>query len=125
MKVKLSEIFPLNRLVALLAPVAATLAGLVAAWLADHAPLIAEQVSGSDLTAIFLAVAATVAGMAYKWLDGSQKYEARVDAALNENLTPLSIEGGTTTTVQDEDLAHAEADKPAAAKKRPAPRKKS
>lgn len=68
--------FPINRVVALLTPVAATVGGLCAAWLANHAPLIADQVGGeAGLTAIFIAAAGSIVGMAYKWLDGWAKYE--------------------------------------------------
>ena len=67
--------FPPNRVVALLTPPAATLAGLVSAWLADNAPFIAEHVDSTELTAIFLGAAASVVAVAFKWLDGWQQYE--------------------------------------------------
>lgn len=73
--VRLREALPINRVVALLTPPVATVVGLVSAWLADHLPFIADQVSGGQLTAIALGGIAAVVGVAYKWLDGWQKYE--------------------------------------------------
>lgn len=69
------EKFPPARVVAFLTPFVATLAGLVAAWLANHAPLIAEQVDATELMVIFGSVVASFIGLAYKWLDGRAKWE--------------------------------------------------
>lgn len=44
-------------------------------WLANHAPLIAEQVGPDQVTAIVIATAATLAAMLYKFLDGQAKWE--------------------------------------------------
>ena len=84
--------FPINRVVVLLTPLAATLAGLVAAWLADHAPLIADQVDEGSLTAIFIAAATSVVTMAYKWLDGWQDYEEQLaDPEMHPVLAPSHV----------------------------------
>lgn len=75
----LREAFPINRVVALLTPFVATGVGIVSAWLADHAPFIADQVSGDQLTAIALGGILATLTVAYKWLDGWQDYEDRLD----------------------------------------------
>jgi hypothetical protein len=66
---------PANRIVALLTPVAAALAGAITAWLARHAPGV--EIAKDQLTAIFIAaIGITFAGSA-QWLHGWQKHEAR------------------------------------------------
>ena len=71
--------FPLNRVVAFLAPFVALLAGSIAAWLVDHFPgLGVDQaaLSGDIAQAItFLVGAAAVQLSANKWLDGWQKWQ--------------------------------------------------
>lgn len=113
----LRERFPVNRVVAYLTPLLATLAGLVSAWLAENLPFIADNLSESALTAIFLAGAAAALTAAYQWLAGWQKHEARVAAATNMPLELHDIEAGSTTLADapadgPEDLERAQADKP-------------
>lgn len=79
---KFSDLFPLNRVVALLTPPVAVLAGTLAAWFADHAPFIAEQVSKDQLAAIFIGGVIAVLAPAYKWLDNWRDHEARVVAGV-------------------------------------------
>lgn len=67
----------LNRIVALLTPVFAGLAGSLADWLAQNVPG-GPQLDKSELTAVFVAGAVTALGAAYKWLDGWQKHETVV-----------------------------------------------
>ena len=64
-----------NRIVTLLTPVFAGLAGSVATWMADNLPG-APQISTDGLTAIFVAGAASATAAAYKWLQGWQAHEA-------------------------------------------------
>jgi len=71
---------PLNRLVALLTPVFALLAGACATWLADHVPGV--NVSEDMLQEIFIAGAVAVLAPALHWLHGWQKFEARDAVAL-------------------------------------------
>lgn len=97
----LQATFPPNRIVALLTPGAAILAGASAQWLTEHFPGIAE-LTGADeitLTAAFLAGAGAVVLAAYKWLDGWQAHEGRVVVNLEDD--EIAAE-----------LARAEADKP-------------
>ncbi len=77
-----SDLFPLNRVVALLTPPIAILAGTLAAWFADHAPFIAEQVDQGEIQGIFIGGVITVLGVAYKWLDNWAPHEARVAAGV-------------------------------------------
>lgn len=73
------DLFPINRVVALLSPVAITVAGAVSVWLAENLPFVSDYVDAGETEAIFLgAVAAGVAAV-YKWLDGWSKYEERQD----------------------------------------------
>lgn len=71
------QAFPLNRVVAFFGPLAASLAGIVSAWLADHLPFIADQVDSGELEAIFLGGTGAAALLFYKWLDGWQVHESR------------------------------------------------
>lgn len=110
----LRDKLPLNRAVALatatVVPFAATGAGLVSAWLADHAPLIAEQIGPAQLLGIFITVATLTAGgivtMAYRWLEGWMKHEDR----LFQRIFGPTSEGGNEGPT--EDRLRAEADKP-------------
>ena len=69
----MSKITP-NRIVALLTPVFAALAGGLATWVADTVPG-APSIDSGELTAIFIAGATAATAAAYKWLDGWAKYE--------------------------------------------------
>lgn len=112
---RLREAFPVNRIVILLTPLAATLSGIVAAWLTNHLPVIADEIKAEDLQSIFLGAAAIVAAMAWKWIDGWQKHEARVAAAASGAvLKPSPVESADTEIVNDEDLARAHRDRPGA-----------
>jgi hypothetical protein len=64
-----------NRIVALLTPVFAALAGGLATWIADTVPG-APSIDSGELTAIFIAGAASATAAAYKWLAGWQQHEA-------------------------------------------------
>lgn len=75
--------FPLNRLVAILAPVISTLAGAVATWLLTHVHFLAIFHFGHDQTAyavsqmlIFSVVAIVTYAAHHKWLTGWQQWEA-------------------------------------------------
>lgn len=61
----------LNRIVALLTPIFAGLAGAVVQWIAENFPG-APQLSSGELTAVFVAGAAAAAAAALKWLHGWQ-----------------------------------------------------
>jgi hypothetical protein len=65
----------LNRIVALLTPLAAALAGAVAAWLSQHFPGL--EVDRDALEEIFIAGAVVTLAPAAQWLHGWQRYEAR------------------------------------------------
>ena len=65
-----------NRVVAVLTPlVFAPLAGVVAAWLAQHFP--AVDVSKNQIQEIFIGGALIALAPAAQWLHGWQKHEAR------------------------------------------------
>lgn len=110
----LRDKLPLNRAVALtvafVTPFAATGAGLVSAYLADHLPLIAEQVGPAQVLGIFITAATLTAGaivtMAYRWMEGWIKHEDR----LFQRLFKDQAKGGSEHP--DEDLLRAQADKP-------------
>jgi len=65
-----------NRVVALLTPVFAGLAGFIAQAVSDNFPG-APALDQGELTAIFIAVAASVVAVAWKWLEGWQQHEER------------------------------------------------
>lgn len=65
-----------NRVVTLLTPVFAGLAGTLATWMADNLPG-APAVSKDGLTAIFITGAASATAAAYKWMKGWQEHEMR------------------------------------------------
>lgn len=65
----------LNRIVALLTPLAATLAGAITAWVAQNFPGV--DIPGSALEEIFIGGALTALAPAAQWLHGWQKFEAR------------------------------------------------
>lgn len=114
----LREKFPLNRAVplatAIVTPLAASLGGGVSAWLADHLPLIAEQVGPKQMTAIFVAGAtftatAIVTGL-YQWMKGWHLEEARIFKTVND------LTAGAPLTQDDpgDDERRALKDKPGA-----------
>lgn len=65
-----------NRIVTLLTPVFAGLAGSASVWMAENLPG-APQVSEDGLTAIFIAGATSATAAAWKWLQGWQRHEER------------------------------------------------
>lgn len=65
-----------NRVVVVLTPVFAGVAGVVTSWIADNLPG-APQVSEDGLTAVFVAGAMSATAVAWKWLQGWQKHEER------------------------------------------------
>lgn len=67
-----------NRVVALLTPLLAPVAGAVTKWLAENAPGV--DLSRDDLTSVFIAGALFALAPALQWLHGWQKFEARNDA---------------------------------------------
>lgn len=117
----LREKFPLNRTVIYITGVVTVfvtpLAGGVAAWLAEHAPLVAEQVGSKQLTAIFVtgsvSFAAFVITALYKFLDGWQKHEARIHAAATQISAPGgNPDGAPRLDEPSDDLKRSLADKP-------------
>lgn len=64
-----------NRIVTVLTPVFAGLAGSASVWMADNLPG-APQISEDGLTAIFVAGATSATAAAWKWLQGWQQHEA-------------------------------------------------
>lgn len=79
---KLQEMWPPNRLVALLTPFLVGVAGWIAAWLAENMPGLPPLDEGW-IAASFVAGALSALTMAYKWIDGWQKHEARAEAELD------------------------------------------
>lgn len=73
---RLQETFPPNRLVALLTPVFASLAGFIASWTAENFPGL-PPMDENWLAGIFIAGAFSAIVAAFQWIDGWQKYEAR------------------------------------------------
>lgn len=67
----------ISRIVTLLTPVFAGLAGWVCTLAAQYLPGHPSLDSG-ELTAVFIAGAAAAAGSAVKWLDGRSKHERNV-----------------------------------------------
>lgn len=61
----------LNRIVVLLTPIFAGLAGAVVQWVAIHFPG-APHLDDTELTAVFVAGATAAAAAALKWLHGWQ-----------------------------------------------------
>lgn len=66
---------PVNRLVVLLTPLAATLAGAVSAWVAKNIPGV--EISEGALNEIFIAGLGIAAAGSAHWLHGYQKWEQR------------------------------------------------
>lgn len=66
----------LNRIVVLLTPIFAGLAGTFTSWAAQNLPG-SPQLDSAELTALFVAGAATGLAAVWKWLQGWQGYEAR------------------------------------------------
>jgi hypothetical protein len=64
----------INRVVALLTPVFAALAGWIAQVAAQYLPG-HPSLNAGELTAVFVAGAAAALAAAYKWLQGWQKFE--------------------------------------------------
>lgn len=73
---KLQELFPVNRIVALLTPlVFVPIAAWVAGLVADHFPGL-PPLTSAQVLAVMVSAAVSAIGLAYKWLDGWQKHEA-------------------------------------------------
>lgn len=70
---RISEAFPLNRVVAAVTPVAAMGAATVSSWLVEKVPQLPD--SQVFLSTVFVAAALSVVVPAYKWLTGWQQYE--------------------------------------------------
>lgn len=77
--------FPLNRLVALLAPFVSTAAGTVASWLLVHVHLLGlfhfqhdGLAAGIAQGAVFVLVTAITYAAHHKWLDGWSKWERMI-----------------------------------------------
>lgn len=68
--------FSINRVVALLTPIFAGVAGWIAQWCAEHLPG-APNLDSGELTAVFIAGATAATGAALQWLNGWQKHEDR------------------------------------------------
>jgi hypothetical protein len=66
----------LGRIVVLLTPVFAGVAGWIATVAAEHLPG-APNLDAGELTAVFVAGAAAVVPIIYKWLEGLQRHESR------------------------------------------------
>lgn len=66
-----------NRIVTVLTPVFAGLAGSLSVWMAENLPG-APQVGEEGLTAIFVAGATSATAAAWKWLQGWQRHEERL-----------------------------------------------
>ena len=79
----LREQFPPNRIVVLLSPLAASVAAIIAAWLADHLPFIADQVA-----------------INYRKADITSRQRAMLDFAMQVALQ--------SHTVSDDDIARLE-----------------
>lgn len=63
-----------SRIVTLLTPIFAGLAGWVATWIAENFPG-TPQLDSGELTAIFIAGATAAASAVWKWLEGRAKWE--------------------------------------------------
>jgi hypothetical protein len=99
---------PLNRIVALVTPIAALAAGACATWLTQHFPGI--EIKESDLQSVFIAGAVVVLAPAAQWLHGWQKHEARqadTDNAIKLGLTtmPVAAETAESRAVAPDDLS--------------------
>lgn len=95
---------PANRIVAMLTPVAALLAGATADWLAKHAPGV--KVDAAAFEEIFVGGLAAVVAPAVVWMLGWQKHEAR-EAAAAEHAEAADLALGTPPAADldlDEDL---------------------
>ncbi len=64
--------FPLNRVVALATPLAASAAAIVGGWLVDSLSPDADE---RTRRGVMLSASLSVTAMAYKWLEGWQQYE--------------------------------------------------
>lgn len=74
------EAFPINRVVAILTPVFATVSGALATYAVQKLPYIATLVPNTQVVilGVFVAGAGSALAAAYKWLDGWQKHEAHL-----------------------------------------------
>lgn len=82
------------RVVALLTPIFASLAGAIGAWVADNIPG-GPSLDEGELTAAFVAVALSATAATWNWVKGWQKHESR-EFALEQGiqLEVLSPEHG-------------------------------
>lgn len=88
-----------NRIVAMLTPVAALLAGITADWLAKHAPGV--KVEAAAFEEIFVGGLAAVVAPAIVWMLGWQKHEAR-EAAAAERAEAADLALGTPPAAADD-----------------------
>lgn len=77
----LQATFPPNRVAVLLAPLAATVGGALASWVASSLPGL-PPIDPGWIAGIFVAGAAAALIPIYKWIDGWQKAEARGDVSI-------------------------------------------
>jgi hypothetical protein len=74
----------ISRIVVVLTPIFAGLAGWVATWAAEHLPG-GPQLDATEMTAIFVAGVGAAVSAVLAWLKGRREYEAR------EKLSVLSV----------------------------------
>lgn len=95
---QIREKFPPARAVVVLVGFGAPLVGIVNAWIANHAPLIAEQVGPQEMFGVWAGTVAALVALGYKWLDGRAKWEAgQVNAHVElakQGLNPSDLPSG-------------------------------
>lgn len=92
---KIQATFPVNRVVALLTPLAFVPASAwISGYVAEHFPGLPPLSSGS-VTGIMIAGALAALTAAYKWIDGWQRHEQHhqslVEAAARAEMSPKSL----------------------------------
>ena len=83
----LQATFPISRVVALLTPVLAAVAG----WLATRLGELGFEPDEAQMTALFVSGAAAAIAAGYKWLDGRQKWEVATLVSQNPLDVPADI----------------------------------
>ena len=98
-----------NRIVALYTPfIFAPLAGLIAAWLAEHVP--GANIAQDQLDVVFIVGMLIALAMAAQWLHGWQKWEARqseqeaLALQLATQERPAAVPMPVVVTPESEDL---------------------